>query len=65
MNTSPNRTVDPHTGRTYWTLLPGEDFNAETFVDADGRAVYVTIIPRLRAEQIAHYASEGLTWVSV
>lgn len=46
--------------RKTWTLLPGEDFACEAFAHADGRIVHITIIPRLRDEQIAHYAAEGL-----
>jgi hypothetical protein len=47
--------------RKTWTMLPGEDFACEAFRDeADGRIVHITIIPRLRDEQIAHYAAQGL-----
>lgn len=51
-----------HEGRKTWTLLPNEDFACEAFIDQATKLVtHVTIIPRLRAEQLAHYASEGLT----
>lgn len=46
--------------RKTWTLLPGEDFACEAFKSTTGRIVHITIIARLRDEQIAHYATEGL-----
>jgi hypothetical protein len=52
-----------HSNRPTWTLLQGEDFATEAFIDAGNVVVHVTIIPRLRAEQLAHYASEGLRHV--
>lgn len=47
--------------RKTYELLPGEDFHAERFLKvATGAEVWVTIIPRLRAEQVADLIAEGM-----
>ena len=47
--------------RRTWMLNENEDFHCESFLEvATGEVRWITIIPRCREEQVAHYLTEGL-----